>query len=117
MRQINDFHEAFEFIASHSKFMAPILPEDDSPKESLIHELYIMVVKVNPNGEYIDNDPSLNVKTKVWLEYGPAHYCEHSNRWTSSHDYALDSGGDTFEQAVIEMANLIIKNYGDDSDA
>lgn len=114
MRNLNDFHEAYHFISSHPQFMGPMFLEDpSSPMESKIHELCIMVVKVNPNGECIDDDPSMNVKTKVWLEHGPCIFDDVLKIWTPSHDIGLDSGGDTFEQAIIQMAGLVLKHYGD----
>jgi len=70
--------------------------------------LYIMVVKVNPLTNEVDDDQTKNTKTQVWLEVGPWSEQYHT------HDWDLDCGGDTFEEAIIKLADLVKQYYGDD---
>jgi len=82
--------------------------------------LNVEVSKVNPKTNSVDDDKTLNTKVEIWLEVGPwvdpseAGYPED---WTApemaSHDFNLDCGGDTFEEAIIKMAELVKKHYGD----
>ena len=69
---------------------------------------------VNPETGAIDNDKSKNTKMEVWLETGPAYFDDYGGRYQRNmHDTRLDCGGATFEEALIELANLIKKYYGD----
>jgi hypothetical protein len=73
--------------------------------------LNINVVKVNPINNEIDDNELLNTKTQVWLEAGEPYECEHTGEIIyHSHNINYDSGGDTFEEALIEMANLVYKH-------
>lgn len=94
---IADFYNAYTYLINH-----PIFAENFSKC------LDIEVVKVNPATLQIDDKPELNTKTQVWLECGP--YIENE----STHDIDLDCGDDTFETAIIELAELVRKHYGDD---
>ena len=67
-----------------------------------------MIVKINPDIGMVDDDESKNTKVEVWLEAGP--YGEHCN----IHDWDLDCGGDTFEEAIIKLADLVKQYYDDD---
>lgn len=92
-----DFYEAFHYLRKHEMFQG-----------RLEECLDIEVVKVNPLNKIIEDDTSLNTETNVWLECGK--YSAYM-RW---HDIELDCGGQIFEEAIIELANLVKKNYGDD---
>ena len=92
-----DFYDAFHYLRKHEMFQG-----------RLEECLDIEVVKVNPLNKTIEDDRSLNTETNVWLECGK--YSEYM-RW---HDIELDCGGQTFEEAVIKLANLVKENYGDD---
>ena len=92
-----EFFEAWEFLLEHKMF-----------NRFFRDILYIMVVKVNPETNEVDDDNSKNTKTEVWLECGP---------WSAeynTHDWDLDCGGDTFEEAIIKLAGLVKKWYNDD---
>lgn len=127
-----DAFEAFLFIYNHPRAIEeepehPILEHyekyDKAAKEvryrwfwngQFIHNLDILYVKVNPDTNSIDVDESLNTKVRVWLETGPAYWNEYSKRYDENmHDYRLDCGGDTFEEALIKLAGLIKEYYGD----
>ena len=90
------FYDAWMFLSDHKIFNG-------------LFEcgLYTVVVKVNPQTNEIDDDPSKNTKVQVWLEHGPYEGFEHT------HDINLDCGGDTFEEAIIRLAELVKLHYPD----
>lgn len=94
-----DFYESFVFLKRHPKFKNKFIE----------HALDIEVVKVNPKTEKIEDDKSLNTQVNVWLECG-----EYSKEYKSFvHDLDLDTGGKTFEEAIIQLANLVSVHYGE----
>jgi hypothetical protein len=104
-------YEAWYYLVNHPAFEHP----EYGPEFSTFpRDLDIDFVKVNPSTNIIDDDDSLNTKTEVWLEFGPPWFDEESGKWYSSHDIELDCGGDTFEEAIIELARLVKKHYGDE---
>lgn len=104
---MNDkFYESWLFIQQHPKFMYGDL-------ETFPFGMDIMVVKVNPETKRIDDDDAKNTLTQVWLEYGPYEMEGDSIRTAPSHDPELDSGRDTFEEAIIELAQLVKEKYGE----
>ena len=79
--------------------------------------LDIDVLKVNPDTNSIDDDSKKNTKTSVWLETGA--YIKDDDALSIGcshfyHDYYLDCGGYTFEDAIIQLAELVMKYYGKD---
>lgn len=92
-----DFYESFHYLQEHPMFQGCF--------ESC---LYIAVVKLNPLTKRIDDNPDLNTEVNVWLECGE--YSSHIN----CHDFDLDCGGKTFEEAICELAELVKSKYGDD---
>lgn len=70
--------------------------------------LDIEVVKVNPKTKKIEDNVELNTLTQIWLEIGP---CIKNGY---SHDYDLDCGGDSFEEAIVNLAELVKKIYTED---
>ena len=97
-----DFHAAWYFLSGHPMF-------DDH----FSCDLDIMVVKVDPETLAINlDDNSKNTHTRIWLEHGP-----YDDEWgVCAHDIDLDCGGDTFEEAVIELAKLVKWHYTDDGE-
>lgn len=85
------------------------------------HNLYIMAVKVNPKTDMIDDDESLNTKTRIWLE--PTAFTEKNERYPDApydvlegcgfHHGYLDTCGRTFEEAIIKLALKVWRLYGD----
>ena len=100
-----NFYDAYHFLKNHPMFNGRFLEALD-----------IDVVKVNPDTNSIDDDRNKNTKTRVWLETGA--YIEDDPLPIECspfyHDYYLDCGGDTFEDAIIQLAELVIKHYGKD---
>ena len=91
-----DFFEAFHYLKNHTMFQGRF--------ESCLD---IEVVKVNPITKAIDDNKDLNTETNVWLE------CGKYIKYIPWHDMDLDCGGRTFEEAIIELANLVQEHYGD----
>lgn len=84
-----DFYTAFTFLKRH-------------PSGNFIEALYVDVAKVNPETGSIDNDSTKNTQIEIWLESGPE---------CGVHDIMLDCGGRTFEEAIINLAKLVMKYY------
>lgn len=94
-----DFYTAWKFLENHKMFNGLFM-----------NELWIDVVKVNPKTNAIDDDASKNTKVRFWLEHGG--YDKECG--STTHDYDLDCGGDTFEEAIINLAKLVKKHYRKD---
>ena len=59
------------------------------------------IIKINPKTDCIDVDTYKNTKVQIWLECGP--YKDER----PVHDIDLDCGGDSFEEAIINLAKLV----------
>ena len=98
-----DFYESFHFLHNHRIF-----------KGGFLESLDIEVVKVDPKTKRIEDNRSGNTRTQVWRECGPPYKEKQIESfpvcWT--HDIDLDCGGDTFEEAIIRLAELVLKKYG-----
>ena len=107
-----NFYEAWHWLNDHPLFTI------DGIGGAGGGSLYVEVVRVNPDNETIEDDEWLNTATRVWLEGGPWEP-EHSPvpgeiypaGW--SHDYNLDCGAPTYEEAVVKFVGLVKKYYGD----
>jgi len=93
----------------------------DFKKHALNSNLDICYSKVDKTHK-INKDLSLNNTIEVWLEFGPYQWLAEESAefgWpvsgciTSLHDIDLDCGGPTFDDALIILARLIKKKYGD----
>lgn len=100
------FYEAWHFLDDHPAF------QDQYGGSWFQESLYTMVVKVNPETEEIDDNEELNTATRVWLESGRYEEDEEQDYKGTVHDIDLDCGAETFEQAIIKLANLVKENYG-----
>lgn len=100
-----DFEQAFDFLEAHPMF-----------NDMFLEDLWYNVVKVNPETGAIDTDTSKNTKIEFWFEHGP--YSDQSSdgiAWNRcTHDLDLDCGGDTYEEAMINLANKVKEYYSDD---
>lgn len=94
---MNNFYDAWHFLVEHPRF------EDKFMTECLT----VDVVKVNPKTKIREEDDNLNTETNVWLECG-----DFSEEGYATHEIALDCGADTFEEAIVKLANLVAKHYG-----
>ena len=118
MKRFNDFYTAYNFLEKH-KMVHPSYPNypDLTYSKGFADSLYVAVVKVNPVNDTVEDDRKLNTKTQVWLEFGPVVEADEdlglNQLFTTVHDTRLDCGADTFEEAIIELANLVDKYYRD----
>jgi hypothetical protein len=76
-----------------------------------------------PGGHgHVNDDKSKNIYTECWLEIGQVDW-GYSGEWEwkeehkrcypiPCHDYELDTGGTTFDEALINLANNVLKKYG-----
>lgn len=92
-KQFTDFYTAFHFLHKHALF--------DGDYNAC---LYMEVVKVSPITKCIEDDRRQNTETNVWFEAGPP----------GCHDVDLDSGGASYEEATIMLANRVYQKYGDE---
>lgn len=123
-----DFHDSWHFLRDHPAFQAK--GKHGKGYGSRFHEaLDIDVVKVNPKTLSIDDDKKKNTATRIWLECGQVEdpmsedfaslrecnglSAEQKNYGVLSHDIRLDCGGKTFEEAIIKLAKLVKKYYGE----
>lgn len=108
--KFKDFYTAWEFIRNHkiSRF-------EDESWSNFPNCLEIEVVKVNPVTKCIDDDTSKNTETAVWLEFCNDLQDESVYKlgWQNAHWTELDCGAETFEKAIIKMAGLVYKIYGE----
>lgn len=91
-----DFYKSWRFLTSHKIF-----------NNSFVYDrLEIAVVKVNPVTNEVDDNIEKNTKVQVWLE------CFPNSAEGKIHDVDLDCGGNTFEDAIINLAELVEEKYG-----
>ena len=81
--------------------------------------LDVYVAKVNPKNRRVEKDARLNTETEVWLESGPWYIPPKKDpgytafpEGLPSHDYRLDCGAPTYEEAIIKLAYLVRQYYG-----
>lgn len=124
-QRFNDFYEAYSFLKEHEICKCrPYLPHENRFSELKGNYFYncldIDVVKVNPETNVMETEKDkthLNTKTQVWLEFGEAFVdLDDSDNVQFNHDHRLDCGADTFEEAIIELANLVDKYYHDNGE-
>lgn len=119
MRTITDPHDAFWFLIDHPKSLdtGPIdLRANNTP--GFIKNLDMFYTKVNPATDSVSDNEALNTQTQVWLETGPDQWVSDSayylgGMFIPTHDPRLDVGGDTFDLALIALANKVMEVYGD----
>jgi hypothetical protein len=91
------------------------------PVPAITENLSVHYAKTD--GNRVTNDLKKNVSVECWLEFGSVKYGymagEINADWDTEtgemnyHDYRLDSGGPTFDAALIMMAKKVRKVYGD----
>lgn len=133
-----DFHAAVRFLETHPANTRELRVRGGVIHESFFWEnLNIAVVKVDPKTKRIETkknpnwkknrkgkrpvDAARNTETNVWLEWGPWVEAEElAASWgdgatgdgASSHDWRVDTGGKTFEEAIVNLAHNIYVLYG-----
>lgn len=122
-----DFYTSWWWLHNHPINLKPFViggKTDDNmaPIKMGLHDIYIYVARVDPYDNKINViDTYKNTKTQVWLEFGKyVNYTDiHDDLpdlYQREHDPALDCGGDTFEIAIMKLAELVLKYYGDYAD-
>jgi len=71
----------------------------------------ILVVRVCPATERIEDDEQQNTATRVWFEIGKHSWPPDDGTW---HDWLLDGGAETYEGAIIKAARAVWEAYGND---
>jgi hypothetical protein len=113
-----DFYTAFWFLNLHPANQRQLGQRPTLVFYSgLMENLYLMVVKVDPKTKRIEGKKH-DKKTNVWVEWGP--WIEEGEKGfdtpaggMSSHDPRVDTGGKSFERAIINLAHNIYVLYGD----
>lgn len=102
MTEFSNTYDAFWFIQDHPYW------EEDGKQGVCID---VMLARINPETRRVEDggeDNPLNTRQEVWLECG-----EYNKEGEACHDWELDCGGATYEEAIIKLAYLVQENYGD----
>ena len=113
-----DFYDTWQYVSSHPANSIDRQKKNFHDNCFLNGCLDIDVVKINPKSneiEIAEGRKHLNTKTQIWLEYGEVCKDENTNSIGFCHDIELDCGDDTFEEAIIKLANNMknSKHYRD----
>ena len=105
-RSFDDVHAAYWFLAEHA-----VRGYLDT---SFAAVLEVVAMRVDPITRRVEDDPTRNTHVEIWLESGPG-LTEPGSPGGSVpwHDVDLDSSGDTFETALIRLAQRVSAKYGD----
>ena len=96
------FYRAWEYLELHDAF------KDKDGFERFEECLVIEVMKVNPKTMSVDTCEKKNTHVEIWLECGE--WLDDGDYASGCHNYKLDCGGDTFEEAIIKLAQLVKKH-------
>ena len=116
---MKSFYDAWWELCEHpyfeDKFYKSFMKDSSFFVTMFPKSLDINVQKVNPISRLVEDDERENTKIEVWLECGHHYYNSVTGGWEISHDCELDCGGDTFEEAIINLAELVEKKYPKDT--
>lgn len=71
--------------------------------------------KVCPETNRVEDDDDRNTRLQWWWEFGPwSLFPDEHGAHVPTHDYELDYGADTYELALIGLAKVIHREYGND---
>lgn len=121
-QKFKTFYDAWWFLTYHPIFWNPddfnastVKKADRKYFGRFLDCLDIEVQKVDPRTNRIEDNTKLNTHTRVWLECGGFIFDKWSgaNKYVNSHDMDLDCAGDTFEEAIIILANLVWNKFGE----
>lgn len=118
LRELGDFSDMWEWLRNHPMFDIRTTVKVRGKKIRTTRWMFpesldILYVKVSPKSNQIVRDPSKNTKIRVWLELHPPFYNRWLGKWDTWHNIKLDSGGDTFEDAIRDLIPKVLKHYGD----
>lgn len=91
-----------------------LLREFSLEREAIKCNLDIFWAKVDERGR-VNDDHEKNKFSSCWLEFGPIRQVVSNGQLhvEHSHDIDLDCGGETFDKALIKLARLVRKHYGE----
>jgi hypothetical protein len=91
-----------------------LLHEFGLTREALEINLSIFWAKVDERRR-VNDDPAKNTFAECWLEFGQVKYAVSDGHLDLMHyhDPRLDCGAPTFDQAIVKLARLVRKHYGD----
>lgn len=95
--------EKYYWIKDHPAFINP------SPIEV---EFEIDPHMVCPLTNRIEEYQPLNTKHRLWVEMLIPSYNSHDDKWEHAHDWELDTGGDTWEEMIENLYDLVVEKYG-----
>ncbi len=139
MKQFKNIVEANQWIMQHPAFWTAYRPnkkdrtsiQDDinSPWMVLLHSdagmssISVLPIFVNPVTNSVDEIKRKNIKIRYWVETGhTVVYGAYGNKIgeqpgneqsSHCHDHRLDTGGNTWDEAIINIGQNIYKLYGD----
>jgi hypothetical protein len=134
-----EFYESWEFLMNHSIFnVETIINRKDLPlccedSDEIVHIrtsyfercLTFLVVQVDPRTKEIDvHNKTLNTETRFWLEIlipfvdVEGDYVNKGGiKVGRTSGFDLDLSGSTFEDSIINLANLVNIEHGDDRES
>lgn len=68
---------------------------------------------VCPETNHVEDLQLLNTKLRFWVELMIPFFDEQFQKHCHAHDYEVDCGGDTWEEAVENLYQLVLEKYGD----
>jgi hypothetical protein len=126
----DDVHAAYWYLDNHPVFWRfrepPFLSGQPRDHVSSLEHGYafrrglieIAPHKVNPATERQEDDDMLNTRLEWWYEFGPHDLLPRDEAGVQVqatwHDYLLDGGAATYEQAVVDIAYKVWEHYGND---
>lgn len=99
--------EKYWWIIQHPKLNP--LECNDEVSVSLDIEMQM----VCPETKRIESLSFLNTKEEVWIEVISPYWNKGDMKWVESHDWELDGGGATFEEAIDDVYNKVKEQHGD----
>ncbi|BBM62050.1 hypothetical protein EO157G_4610 [Escherichia phage SP27] len=96
--------EKYWWILGHPKFIN---------KDMVPARIDIEPHDVCPMTNRIEDFKALNTKTQFWVEFLSPMYIEQDDEWVQAHDYQLDCGGDTYEEAIDKLYKNVLNTCGD----
>lgn len=110
-------HDVTEFVCQDGSIYYQVL--HNLTVHAINENLSVDYQKVDDTG-YVNKDRSKNTNIECWLEFGPYHWTKNfQEMWHDepvrmpAHDYRLDCGAPTFDEAIIKLARLVKRHYGD----
>lgn len=102
-----NFVDKYYWIINHPKITSRYKPQASI-------DLYPQMV--NPTNNTVEKDISLNTKPEWWVELSmanPEYDPSNQDTLTTMHDWRLDCGGDTSEEAIEKLYDNVLGYYGD----